>query len=132
MRSVVFQSILRKRIRKLPKFLKILKIIQFYSILFNRVLSPRQLRIDLPALKARLREVFVGYADYSWYMRLYNASPARSRRESCLLPDLLFLLALFYDLGPCVEIRKCPADNLLQIRSDLNLSILSGQPSREF
>ena len=26
--------------RKLPKFLKILKIIQFYSILFNRVLSP--------------------------------------------------------------------------------------------
>ena len=38
MRSVAFQSILRKRIRKLPKFLKILKIIQFYSILFNRVL----------------------------------------------------------------------------------------------
>ena len=34
-RSVAFQSILRKRIRKLPKFLKILKIIQFYSILFN-------------------------------------------------------------------------------------------------
>ena len=39
MRSVAFQSILRKRIRKLPTFLKILKIIQFYSILFNRVLS---------------------------------------------------------------------------------------------
>ena len=38
MKSVAFQSILRKRIRKLPKFLKILKIIQFYSILFNRVL----------------------------------------------------------------------------------------------
>ena len=39
-RSVAFQSILRERIRKLPKFLKILKIIiQFYSILFNRVLS---------------------------------------------------------------------------------------------
>ena len=38
MRSVAFQSILRNRIRKLPKFLKILKsifinlIIQFYSI----------------------------------------------------------------------------------------------------
>ena len=31
-RSVAFQSILRKRIRKFPKFLKILKIIQFYSI----------------------------------------------------------------------------------------------------
>ena len=31
-RSVAFQPILRKRIRKLPKFLKILKIIQFYSI----------------------------------------------------------------------------------------------------
>ena len=41
MRSVAFQSILRKRIRKLPKFLNFLKIIiQFYSILFNRVLSP--------------------------------------------------------------------------------------------
>ena len=40
-RSVAFQSVLRKRISKLPKFLKILKInkiIQFSSILFNRVL----------------------------------------------------------------------------------------------
>ena len=40
-RSVAFQSILRKRIRKLPKILKILKIIQFYSVLFNRVLNER-------------------------------------------------------------------------------------------
>ena len=37
--SVAFQSILRKQIRKLPKFLKFVKIIQYYSILFNRVLS---------------------------------------------------------------------------------------------
>ena len=37
--SVDFQSNLRKQIRKLPKFLKFVKIIQYYSILFNRVLS---------------------------------------------------------------------------------------------
>ena len=49
-RSVAFQSILRKRIRKLPKFLKILKIIQFYSILFNRVLT--QVPAHVPAERA--------------------------------------------------------------------------------
>ena len=38
--SVDFQSNLRKQIRKLPKFLKFVKIIQFYSILFIRVLTP--------------------------------------------------------------------------------------------
>ena len=38
--SVDFQSNLRKQIRKLPKFLKFVKIIQFYSMLFNRVLNP--------------------------------------------------------------------------------------------
>ena len=38
MASVAFQSIWRKQIRKLPKFLKSVKIIQYYSILFNRVL----------------------------------------------------------------------------------------------
>ena len=38
MTSVAFQSNLRKQFRKLPKFLKFVKIIQFYSILFNRVL----------------------------------------------------------------------------------------------
>ena len=38
--SVVFQSNLRKQIRKLPKILKFVKIIQYYSILFNRVLTP--------------------------------------------------------------------------------------------
>ena len=56
-RSVAFQSILRKRIRKLPKFLKILKIIQFYSILFNRVLSGAAVRGvgEGPARPARLR-----------------------------------------------------------------------------
>ena len=37
--SVAFQSILRKQIRKLPKILKSVKIIQYHSILFNRVLS---------------------------------------------------------------------------------------------
>ena len=37
--SVAFQSILRKQIRKLPKILKSVKIIQYYSILFIRVLS---------------------------------------------------------------------------------------------
>ena len=38
--SVAFQSNLRKQIRKLPKILKSdsMKIIQYYSILFNRVL----------------------------------------------------------------------------------------------
>ena len=42
MTSVVFQSNLRKRIRKFPKILKFVKInnqiIQYYSIIFNRVL----------------------------------------------------------------------------------------------
>ena len=38
MTSVAFQSILRKQIRKLPKILKSVKIIQYYSILFIRVL----------------------------------------------------------------------------------------------
>ena len=38
MTSVAFQSNLRKQIRKLPKILKLVKIIQYYSILFNRVL----------------------------------------------------------------------------------------------
>ena len=37
--SVDFQPNLRKRIRKLPKFLKFVRSIQFYSILFNRVLT---------------------------------------------------------------------------------------------
>ena len=37
--SVDFQSNLRKQIRKLPKFLKFVKIIQFYSILFNIIQS---------------------------------------------------------------------------------------------
>ena len=37
--SVDFQSNLRKQIRKLPKFLKFVKIIQFYSILFTGVLN---------------------------------------------------------------------------------------------
>ena len=37
--SVDFQSILRKQIRKLPKFLEFVKIIQYYSILFIRVLD---------------------------------------------------------------------------------------------
>ena len=39
MTSVAFQSTLRKQIRKLPKFLKFVKIIRFYSILLNRVLT---------------------------------------------------------------------------------------------
>ena len=70
MRSVAFQSILRKRIRKLPKFLKILKIIQFYSILFNRVLNHARAgvhlleqsfdRPDIPNVPTRLRELGVG------------------------------------------------------------------------
>ena len=43
MTSVAFQSILRKQIRKLPKILKSdsVKIIQYYSLLFIRVLSHR-------------------------------------------------------------------------------------------
>ena len=35
----LFQSILRKQFRKLPKILKSVKIIQYYSILFIRVLN---------------------------------------------------------------------------------------------
>ena len=48
--SVAFQSNLRKQIRKLPKILKSVKFIQYYSILFNRVLrndgqrAPRRAR----------------------------------------------------------------------------------------
>ena len=41
--SVAFQSNLRKQIRKLPKILKSVKIIQYYSILFIRVLSQETL-----------------------------------------------------------------------------------------
>ena len=41
-RLSLFQSILRKRIRKLPKILKFVKSIQYYSILFYRVLSFEQ------------------------------------------------------------------------------------------
>ena len=41
MTSVAFQSILRKQIRKLPKILKSVKIIQYCSILFNRLLSQK-------------------------------------------------------------------------------------------
>ena len=48
MTSVAFQSILRKQIRKLLKILKSVKIIQYYSILFLRVLrcqrAPDRLR----------------------------------------------------------------------------------------
>ena len=40
--SVDFQSNLRKHIRKLPNFLKFMKIVQFYSILFNRFLNPEE------------------------------------------------------------------------------------------
>ena len=40
MASVAFQSILRKQIRKLPKILKSVKLIQYYSILSIRVLRP--------------------------------------------------------------------------------------------
>ena len=36
----LLQSNLRKQIRKLPKILNFVKIIQYYSILFNRVLRP--------------------------------------------------------------------------------------------
>ena len=52
MTSVDFQSNLRKRIRKLPKFLKILKIIQSYSILFNLVLSGQRAGHRVAALAA--------------------------------------------------------------------------------
>ena len=37
--DVAFQSILRKQIRKLPKILKSVKIIYYYSSLFIRVLT---------------------------------------------------------------------------------------------
>ena len=50
MTSVDFQSNLRKQIRKLPKFLKFVKIIQFYSILFNRVLSHTEAQLDVEAI----------------------------------------------------------------------------------
>ena len=59
--SVAFQSILRKQIRKLPKILKSVKIIQYYtdpnSILFNRVLSGASPAADSGAPRsARVRE----------------------------------------------------------------------------
>ena len=72
MTSVAFQSNLRKQFRKLPKFVKFVKfvkIIQFYSILFNRVLSEvlreakdaanaayKSARENVTALEAQLRE----------------------------------------------------------------------------
>ena len=37
---VAFQSTLQKQIRKLPKILKSVKTIQYYSTLFTRVLTP--------------------------------------------------------------------------------------------
>ena len=58
MTSVAFQSNLRKQIRELPKILKSVKIIQYYSILFIRVLSdvgPRE-QVGLPHLPGLLVE----------------------------------------------------------------------------
>ena len=42
----LLQSNLQKQIRKLPKILKSVKIIKYYSILFNRVLSRAQRRLQ--------------------------------------------------------------------------------------
>ena len=52
MTSVAFQSILRKQIRKLPKILKSVKIIHYYSLLLIRVLR-RGADPALPAVRAR-------------------------------------------------------------------------------
>ena len=82
--SVAFQSILRKRIRKLPKFLKILKIIQFYSILFNFIQScpysqvlaelPAAARADLLADLERFGAEWEVQVDlYVWF----NSEPGR-------------------------------------------------------
>ena len=48
----LFQSNLRKQIRKLPKILKSVKIIQYYSISFIRVLSRARARAASPAPRA--------------------------------------------------------------------------------
>ena len=50
MTAVDFQSNLRKQIRKLPKFLKFVKIIQFYSIVSLAVTADHPLHeVRLPA-----------------------------------------------------------------------------------
>ena len=48
----LFQSNLRKQIRKLPKILKSVKIIHYYSLLFIRVLSRHRRRITPHPLQA--------------------------------------------------------------------------------
>ena len=42
----LFQSNLRKQIRKLPKILKSVKVIHYYSISFIRVLSKEHLEVE--------------------------------------------------------------------------------------
>ena len=54
--SVAFQSNLRKQIRKLPKILKFVKIIQYYSILFIRVLSCKCWCLREPSLVDNVQE----------------------------------------------------------------------------
>ena len=49
----LFQSNLRKQIGKLPKILKSVKIIQYYSILFNRVLNRERGQLSARGLRGR-------------------------------------------------------------------------------
>ena len=61
---VAFQPILRKQIRKLPNILKSVKIIQYYSILFNRVLSdqPISRAVFRLVLKIDFSNDMIGYS----------------------------------------------------------------------
>ena len=52
----LFQSNLRKQIRKLPKILKSVKIIHYYSMLFIRVRGLKAIKSDVEAKRVGSRE----------------------------------------------------------------------------
>ena len=60
-RVSLFQSNLRKQIRKLPKILNLVRIIQYYSKLFTRVLSYQQIRNGLRGQGDAVRKFAKGW-----------------------------------------------------------------------
>ena len=103
MTSVAFQSILRKQIRKLPKILKSVKIIQYYSRLFIRVLSALAARAGHPGVwyGPKYFVQMFGMVCISWagrlvrpHVRLLTTARSYEEMEATLLqsPGLPFAL----------------------------------------
>jgi len=77
--SVAFQSNLRKQFQKLPKFLKFVKIIKYYSISFNRVLSHPGPRIRPPCASEQM---------WSAWSRVLHTPPCRNRGQWLMLKKM--------------------------------------------